>query len=150
MIVSIVALSPDGTVPDHKLMSYLRRLNIDENNPLDKTSNTLRKMQAQGYLVKTVDKTPDDETTDWRVGPRGKVEIVSRGTQGLIREVYGDDAPEDLVKRIHRSLGIEPASANHDPSTGEEQDVDDSMVNGHNDENGDPGPSRRRRRDADE
>lgn len=74
---------------------------------MDKTANVLQKMQRQGYIVRTVDKSGDDETIDWRVGPRGKVEIGNKGTQGLVNMVYGDSAPEDLQQRIHRSLGME-------------------------------------------
>jgi len=74
---------------------------------MDKTANVLQKMQRQGYIVGTVDKSGDDDTIEWRVGPRGKVEIGNKGTQGLVNMVYGDSAPEDLQQRIHRSLGME-------------------------------------------
>jgi hypothetical protein len=100
-------MSNGGCIPDSKLKSYLDRLNIKENTPLDKTEVTLAKMQRHGYIVKITDKSGDDETIDWRVGPRGKVEIGNGGIQGLVNEVYGDNAPDDLDKRLHRSLGIE-------------------------------------------
>ena len=79
---------------------------------MDKTANVLAKMQKQGYIVKTVDRSSDDEQIDWRVGPRGKIEIGSRGIEGLVKVVYGDSPPEDLQSRIHRSLGIEVANEN--------------------------------------
>jgi len=74
---------------------------------MDKTANVLAKMQKQGYIVRTVDKSGDDETIDWRVGPRGKVEIGNKGIMGLVTQVYGDTPPEDLKERMHRSLGVE-------------------------------------------
>lgn len=90
-------------------------MNAAENMPMDKTANVLAKMQKQGYIVKTVDRSGDDEQIDWRVGPRGKVEIGNMGIEGLVKAVYGENAPEDLQSRIHRSLGIELASGDqHD------------------------------------
>ena len=74
---------------------------------MDKTVNVLARMQKQGYIVKTVDRSGDDETIDWRVGPRGKVEIGNRGIEGLVKAVYGDVPPDDLQSRIDRSLGME-------------------------------------------
>ena len=109
VIVSIIAMSDAGQIPNSKLKRYLHRLNIDENTPLDKTDMTLAKMQKHGYILKVVDRSGDDETIDWRVGPRGKVEIGNKGIQGLVNEVYGDSAPDDLETRLHRSLGIEVA-----------------------------------------
>jgi len=67
-------------------------------------------MIKQGYIIRISDKSGDEETIDWRVGPRGKVEIGNKGIQGLVNEVYGDSAPDDLEKRIHRSLGMEVGS----------------------------------------
>lgn len=81
------------------------------------------KMQRQGYIVKTVDRTGDEETIDWRVGPRGKAEIGNRGIQGLVKEVYGDDAPENLEKRLQRSLGIEVGREINEEN-GEEEEFD--------------------------
>lgn len=111
---------------------------------MDKTSNVLAKMQKQGYIVRTVDKSGDDETIDWRVGPRGKVEIGNKGIQGLINAVYDDSRPEDLQARIHRSLGMDVARDNHrDDEEEEEKPEPEREPNG--------GPSRQRsRRRADD
>ena len=111
---------------------------------MDKTANVLAKMQKQGYIVRTVDKSGDDETIDWRVGPRGKVEIGNKGIQGLVNAVYGDSGPEDLQSRIHRSLGMEVASGNQREEEEEAEAQPEPEPNG--------GPSRRksRRRAADD
>jgi hypothetical protein len=119
VIVSIIQLNPTNSIPDHKLTRYLNRMNAGENMPMDKTANVLQKMQKQGYIFKTVDRSGDDETIDWRVGPRGKVEIGNKGIQGLVREVYGDDAPEDLRARLNRSLGIESSRDAEEDTQGE-------------------------------
>ncbi|PQE27031.1 mage family protein [Rutstroemia sp. NJR-2017a BBW] len=105
-IVSIIMLSPDGTISDSKFTSILRKLEADENLPIDKTALVVKKMLQQNYISKTVEKTADEEIIEWRVGPRGKVELGTRSVQGLVREIYGENAPEDLEKRLDRSLGL--------------------------------------------
>ncbi|KAH7308802.1 MAGE family-domain-containing protein [Rhexocercosporidium sp. MPI-PUGE-AT-0058] len=136
-IVSIIALSPNDTVPDHKLYSYLERLSLEKHTGLGTSEALLARMIKDQYIYKTTEKTADDETIDWRVGPRGKVEIGNRGIQGLVNVVYGEDAPEDLEKRLHRSLGIEAVrmSGNGEVDEEEEEEAEETM-------NGDPGPSR--------
>lgn len=106
MIVSIIALSPGKSIPDSKLDRYLARLNANRNMPMDKTENVLKKMSNQGYITKVLDRSGDEETIDWVVGPRGKIEIGNTGVLGLVEEVYGKTAPEDLQQRLARSLGI--------------------------------------------
>lgn len=77
--------------------------------PMDKTEATLQKMIRQGYLVKIKENNNGDEIIDWMVGPRGKVEVGNKGVKGLVEEVYGDDAPDDLAERIRSSLGLKHA-----------------------------------------
>ncbi|KAF4632220.1 hypothetical protein G7Y89_g5906 [Cudoniella acicularis] len=135
VIVSYIAMSPDGAIPDHKFVRLLKRLNIEENTPLDKTAAILKKMSNQGYIAKDSEKTPDEEIITWRVGPRGMVEIGNRGIQAFVKHVYGAEAPEDLDKRIHRSLNMDMTKidqVNEDPRAVAE-------------EIGDPGPSTARR-----
>lgn len=72
-----------------------------------KTEAALQKMIKQGYLVKVKDNTGGEETTEWMVGPRGKIEVGNRGIKGLVSTVYGDSAPEDLADRVKTSLGLE-------------------------------------------
>lgn len=140
VIVSIIALSPNGTLGDPQLNKYLVRMNLEVNaGGLGKTEEVLKKMCQQGYIQKIVEKNVDEETIDWKVGPRGKVEMANMGIQGLVLEVYGDDAPEDLNKRLERSLGLEikRANANRRETVQEEEDEEEP-------EDGDPGPSSRR------
>jgi len=145
-LVAIIHLNPTHSIPDHKLTRYLSRMNASENMPMDKTANVLAKMQKQGYIVRMVDKSGDDETIDWRVGPRGKVEIGNRGIEGLVKLVYGDSPPEDLKARMHRSLGMEVAR-----ETEREEEEEAQAEPEREEPNG--GPSRRqsrRRRAADD
>jgi hypothetical protein len=108
VIVAYIAMSPGGQVPDYKLARMLKRMNAETNVAGGtKTEVALARMERQGYIWKVKENTGEDETTDWRVGPRGKIEIGNRGIQGFVREVYGEDATEDLDKRLNRSLGVE-------------------------------------------
>ncbi|KAL2069310.1 hypothetical protein VTL71DRAFT_15648 [Oculimacula yallundae] len=136
-IISIIALSPNDAVPDHKLFQYLERLSLDKHTGLGTTEVLLARMIKDQYIYKTVEKTADDETIDWRVGPRGKMEIGSRGIQGLVNEVYGENAPEDLDKRLHRSLGMEAVKIDENGQMEEEEQEEEDVTM-----NGDPGPSR--------
>ncbi|CAD6445662.1 59e016a9-1f21-4b76-a29c-53b051e7b3a1 [Sclerotinia trifoliorum] len=104
-IVSVIMLSPDSTMTDSKLTSLLRKLNAETNMPMEKTTLILKKMMQQNYVTRTVEKNDGDEIIEWRVGPRGKTEVGTKGVQGLVKEVYGENAPEDLDKRLERSLG---------------------------------------------
>ena len=139
-LVSIIALSPNDTVPDHKLYQYLERLSLDKHTGLGTTEVLLARMIKDQYIYKTIERTADEETIDWRVGPRGKIEIGNRGIQGLVNEVYGEDAAEDLEKRLHRSLGIEAVKANGDGEMDEEEEEEEEEEEVT--VNGDPGPSR--------
>ncbi|KAG9228846.1 MAGE family-domain-containing protein [Amylocarpus encephaloides] len=107
MIVSYISMSPNGQVPDHRFNRFLSRMNMEQNTPLDKTTAVITRMLKQGYIWKVVDNSGDEETIDWRVGPRGKMEISNKAIQGFVKEIYGDDAPEELDKRLQKSLGIE-------------------------------------------
>jgi hypothetical protein len=117
VIVAYIAMSPGGQVPDYKLARMLKRMNAETNVPGGtKTDVALARMERQGYIWKVKENTGEEETTDWRVGPRGKIEIGNRGIQGFVREVYGEDATEDLEKRLNRSLGIESRVVNPEES----------------------------------
>ena len=145
VIVAVIQLNPTNSIPDHKLVRYLNRMNAAENMPMDKTANVLAKMQKQGYIVKTVDRSGDDETIDWRVGPRGKVEIGNKGIEGLVKAVYGNASPDDLQSRINRSLGMEVARGRD----GEEEDEGECEAEAEPEVNGGPSRRRSRRRAAD-
>jgi hypothetical protein len=138
VVVSIIALSPGKSIPDSKLDRYLARLNANKNMPMDKTENVLKRMSTQGYITKVLDRSGDEETVDWVVGPRGKIEIGNRGVLGLVKEVYGDSAPEDLQQRLTRSLGI---VRTEDLMEGEGDGQDEEEATDVND-----GPSTERRR----
>ncbi|TVY86995.1 Non-structural maintenance of chromosome element [Lachnellula willkommii] len=109
VVVAYIAMSPAEAVPEHRLIRALKRLNVDENTPLGKTDAILKKMGAQGYIWKVTDRQGDEETIDYRLGPRGKTEIGKRGVRGFVQEVYGDSAPDDLDKRLNRSLNMDVA-----------------------------------------
>lgn len=140
MIVSYIAMQE--VVPEAKLTRALSRLNIDKNTPIGTTEATLKKMATQGYIWRVTDKTDDgDDQVDYRVGPRGKLEIDKRAVRAFVKEIYGDNAPEDIEKRLNRSLHMDVATG--DKANGAEEEPEE--------ENG--GPSRRasgRRRRADD
>ncbi|KZF22185.1 MAGE-domain-containing protein [Xylona heveae TC161] len=110
-IISLISLS-GGAIAEAKLDRYLRRTNTDQYTPLDKTEKLLAQMCKDGYLVKVKDTSTGEESIEYLVGPRGKLEVGEAGVTGLIKTVYGDSVePDDMDKRIKRSLGIQENAA---------------------------------------
>lgn len=74
----------------------------------EKTEKVLRRMEREGYIVKVREREAGgDESVDYVVGPRGKVEVGEKGVAGLVRKVFGkkDSEKEELEARLVRSLG---------------------------------------------
>ncbi|KAF6810024.1 mage family protein [Colletotrichum sojae] len=113
-IVSLVTLS-GGELSDQKLRRQLSRLNAEERVAGEKTEDVLKRMQNQGYVVRKVQKNPASQANDgseditWLAGPRGQEEVGTESVMGFVRAVYGDQADDELEKRLAVSLGVQPA-----------------------------------------
>jgi DNA-binding PadR family transcriptional regulator len=129
-------------MPEARLIRALKRMNIDENTPIGKTEVVLKKMSIQGYIWKVTERQNNgDEDITYHLGPRGKIEMSKPGIRDFVKEVYGDAAPDDLEKRLNRSLNMDVTKID--------------QVNGAADDEAEAGPgraspSRRRRRAADD
>ena len=112
-IVSLIYLSPGTTISETRLERHLKRLNADQYALGEKTDRgVLTRMQREGYIIKARERDGGgEETVDFVVGPRGKVEIAETGVAGLIRKVYGKENAEadELERRLIRSLGEDVA-----------------------------------------
>jgi len=114
-VISLIFLS-GGSLPDNKLDRYLKRANVDEatasSNPnafgaLDKTEKLLKRMEKDGYVVKIRDTSSGEETIEWVVGSRGKVEVGDVSVRNMVKTVYGEAEDEaELQRRLERSLGV--------------------------------------------
>ena len=104
-IVSIILLS-GGQISESKLMRFLRRTNADQSTPIDKTDKLLDRLVREGYIVRIKDNSSGEESVDYTVGPRGKVEIGAQGAAAMVKQVYGEGADEDLDRKLARSLGL--------------------------------------------
>lgn len=103
-LIALIVLS-GGTLPEAKLDRYLRRTNADQSTPVDKTDKLLGRLVREGYIVKVKDTAGGEESVEYMVGPRGRVEVGEEGVAGLVRAVYGE-ADEEIERRIERSLGL--------------------------------------------
>lgn len=116
VVISLIYLNA-GELTDQKLKRYLGRLNADQNVSKDKTEDTLKRMERQGYVIKRVERPPvgqdGEHTVTWHVGPRGREEIGKDGVVGIIQEVYGD-WNADLDKKLKASLGIKDGRVTED------------------------------------
>jgi melanoma-associated antigen len=104
-IISLIFLS-GGTLPSTKLERYLRRANADESTPVASTEKLIQRLCKDGYIVKIKDTSSGEEMIDYIVGPRGRVEVGEDGVKGLVTEVYGKGADEDLARKVERSLAV--------------------------------------------
>ncbi|OHX00682.1 MAGE family protein, partial [Colletotrichum incanum] len=113
MIVTII-LASGGELSEQKLRRHLNRVNAEANVASERTEDVLKRMQAQGYVVRKVQKNAAMQAQDgseditWLVGPRGLEEVGIDGAAGLVRAVYGDQADADLEKKIGATFGIQP------------------------------------------
>ena len=108
-IISLISLSPRGTIAESRLERHLKRMNAD-NYVLngEKTEKIFKRMEREGYIVKVRERDGGgEESVDYVVGPRGKAEVGERGVAGVVRKVYGkkDVEADELEKKLVRSLG---------------------------------------------
>lgn len=99
-----------GMIPEGKLDRALRRMNADQTTPIGSKDKTLATMIKDGYVVKVKDSSSGEETVDYIVGPRGKVEVGREGVAQLVRTIYGEsENHEELETRIQRTVDIAEA-----------------------------------------
>ncbi|KAI9703005.1 MAG: Altered inheritance of mitochondria protein 18 mitochondrial [Bogoriella megaspora] len=116
-IISVISLS-GGTLPHNKLERYLRRANADESTPVASTEKLLQRLVKDGYIIKIKDTSSGEELVDYVVGPRGKVEVGEEGVKGLVEDVYGGQANEELARKIERSLAVGRREEERDKGNG--------------------------------
>ncbi|KAI8941244.1 hypothetical protein NX059_002476 [Plenodomus lindquistii] len=110
MAIALITIS-GGIMPEGKLDRALRRMNADQSTPIGNKDKTLAAMAKDGYIVKVKEAAPgQDETVDYIVGPRGKVEVGREGVARLIRAMFGESEDQDeLEKRIQRTMDVAEA-----------------------------------------
>ncbi|KAI2906131.1 hypothetical protein CBS63078_2923 [Aspergillus niger] len=108
-IIAVIVLN-GGTIHEQKLERYLKRTNTDAWTPIDRTDRFLQRLCKEGYLVRNRDVDGGEEVIEYILGPRGKIEVGTKGVARLVREVYGrsDDCERDdeFEIRLARSLGL--------------------------------------------
>ena len=116
MIIALIIIA-GGRLNEGKLDRALRRLNANQTTPIDNTDKTLALIIKDGYIVRVKESTGSEETTDYIVGPRGKIEVGREGFADLIRTIYGndDEDPEELEKKIKRTLDVAGATSGVEP-----------------------------------
>jgi len=125
-VLALIYLSPSSTLSESRLEKHLKRMNAD-NYVLggDKTEKVLKRMEKENYIIKIRERDGGgEETIDYIVGPRGRVEVAEKGVAGLVRTVYGrrDAEAEQLDERLARSLGDIVIDKKNRPKEDEEAD----------------------------
>lgn len=123
-VLALIYLSPSQTISESRLEKHLKRMNAD-NYVLngEKTEKVLKRMEKEGYIKKHRERDGGgEETVDYVIEQRGKVEVGERGVAGLVRKVYGkkDAEVDELDRRLVRSLGDTVIEKRRRP-TGEEE-----------------------------
>ena len=108
-ILALIYLSPSQTISESRLEKHLKRMNAD-NYVLagEKTEKVLKRMERESYIVKVRERDMGgEESVEYVIGSRGKVEVGERGVAGLVKTVYGkkDAEADELERRLVRSLG---------------------------------------------
>lgn len=104
MVIALITIA-GGRLPEGKLDRALRRMNAEQTTPVDTKDKTLALMVKDGYIVKVREAVGGDETVDYIVGPRGKVEVGAEGFAQLIRTIYGED-DDEVEQKIRRTLDV--------------------------------------------
>lgn len=117
MVIALITIA-GGRLPEGKLDRALRRMNAEQTTPVDTKDKTLALMIRDGYVVRVRDSAAGEETVDYIVGPRGKVEVGREGFADLIRTIYGNDEgeAEELEKKIKRTLDVAGATSGAAPA----------------------------------
>lgn len=116
MVMALIIIA-GGRLPENKLDRSLRRMNANQSTPVDTTDKTIALMIKDGYIVRVKETVNGDDTIDYIVGPRGKVEMGREGFAELIRRIYGDDEDEEeLEKKIKRTLDVAGATSGVAPA----------------------------------
>jgi len=102
-IVGVIMLG-GGRLPEAKLERYLKRTNADQSTPVDSRDKLLARMEREGYIQRAREMNAGEETVEYLVGPRGKMEIGEAGVAGFVKAVYGETFDEDAAKRLERSM----------------------------------------------
>jgi hypothetical protein len=109
MVIALITIS-GGIMPEGKLDRAFRRMNADHNTPLGTKDKTIALMIKDGYIVRVKESSTGEETIDYIVGPRGKVEVGREGFRNFVAMIYGEDEDmEELEKRIDRTLNVAEA-----------------------------------------
>lgn len=127
-VVSLIYLSPSSTLSESRLEKHLKRMNAD-NHVLngEKTEKVLKRMEKENYIIKIRERDGGgEETIDYIIGTRGRVEVAEKGVAGLVRTVYGKRGAgaEELDRRLARSLGDVVIEKRKGPGEDEEAEVD--------------------------
>jgi hypothetical protein len=108
--IALITIS-GGMIAEGKLDRALRRMNADQLTPLGTKDKTITQMIKDGYIVRVKDTSSGEETVEYIVGPRGKVEVGRDGVANFVRMMYGEGGGEieDLERRIDRTLNVAEA-----------------------------------------
>jgi hypothetical protein len=101
-VVTLVYLH-SGRLGDNRLDTVLfRKMGISSTE----ATELLTRMDKEGFIKKIVDTSTGQESIDYIVGPRGKVQIGEEGVANFVKGVWGEDDAEDLDKQLKKTLDL--------------------------------------------
>ncbi|RAR15972.1 zinc finger phd-type protein [Stemphylium lycopersici] len=113
MVIALITIS-GGIMAEGKLDRALRRMNAEQSTPVGSKDKALAMMVKDGYIVRIKDASgAGDETVDYIVGPRGRVDVGRHGVARFLRAMHGEEEDEaELERRIQRTLNVAEAHNN--------------------------------------
>ncbi|KAJ5936662.1 MAGE family-domain-containing protein [Penicillium verhagenii] len=91
-IIAVITLNGPSLNED-KLMRYLKRAKADVHTPIDRTDKLINRLCRDRYLVRTREVDENEDVVLYMVGPRGRIEVGSKGVDGLVEEVFRSPPP---------------------------------------------------------
>lgn len=113
MVIALITIS-GGIMAEGKLDRALRRMNAEQSTPVGSKDKALAMMVKDGYIARIKDASgAGDETVDYIVGPRGRVDVGRHGVARFLRAMHGEEEDEaELERRIQRTLNVAEAYNN--------------------------------------
>ncbi|KAG0047968.1 Melanoma-associated antigen F1 [Gryganskiella cystojenkinii] len=121
MVILSLIMVREGTLQESVLLSHLRRMALleDASNFGDihkKLDEFIKKRYLDRYKLEHMDDSGEKIEMEYRWGARARVEIPEENVVKFIQEVFGREAPQNLVTQIKKAAGMESSKGKENES----------------------------------
>jgi len=112
VILSLILMSGDHVLTEESLWHHLKTLRVykDKDHPLfGEPDKIITQYVKENFIVKNKVVTNNQETFEFRWGPRARVEVSAESIVEFISEIYGEEADNNFKKELKKQAGIQKA-----------------------------------------